>query len=121
MKNNKIIGGIGEELAAKFLISNGFDILDRNPTSRWGELDIVAEKSHIIYFVEVKTRISTRQGSPYEAVSGMKLRHLQRTIQYYILSHNLQKRQFQLDIISVELNADRSVKNIKRYEDVSFV
>ena len=116
--NNKSIGAIGEDYAVQYLQDNDFYILKRNATSRWGELDIVAEKEGKIYFVEVKTRISTRHGNPYEAVDGLKVRKLARTIQYFVLANRLERRKLQLDVISIELNSDFSVKKLKRYEDV---
>lgn len=116
--NNKSVGRIGEQYAAHYLEEQGFIIREINATSRWGEIDIVAEKDFKIYFVEVKTRINTRQGNPYEAVHGLKLRHLARTIQHYILIHHLEKRKHQLDVISIELHTDMTVYKLKRYENV---
>lgn len=118
MYKNKSIGVIGEDYATQYLQDNDFYILKRNATSRWGELDIVAEKDKKIFFVEVKTRISTHYGSPYEAVDYLKVRKLARTIEYFILVNRLEKRKLQLDVISIELNADYTVKSLKRYEDV---
>ena len=119
MNNNRTVGSIGEDLAALYLQDNDFIIRVRNATSRWGELDIVAEKEGKIYFIEVKTRISTRQGSPYEAVSNLKIRKLSRTIQYFVLANKLQNKKLQLDVISIELYSDYSMKSLKRYEDVT--
>ena len=118
MNTNRSVGAIGEEFAAQYLRDHDFIIQNRNATSRWGELDIVAEKEGKIYFVEVKTRISTRHGNPYEAVDGLKVRKLARTIQYFVLAHRLEKRKMQLDVISVELNSDYSLKKLKRYENI---
>lgn len=118
MNTNRSVGIIGEDLAAQYLLDNDFYILKRNATSRWGELDIVAEKEGKIYFIEVKTRISTRQGSPYEAVEYFKVKKLTRTIQYFVLANKLQGRKLQLDVISIELNYDYSLKKLKRYENV---
>ncbi len=118
MNVNRNVGMLGEEFATLYLVDHGFTILKRNATSRWGELDIVAEKERKLYFFEVKTRISTRQGSPYEAVEYFKVKKLLRTIQYFILANKMEKRKMQLDVISVELNSDYTLKKLKRYEDV---
>ena len=48
-------GEIGENIAVKFLVKQGFSILDRNYTKKWGELDIVAKKDNKLYFIEVKS------------------------------------------------------------------
>lgn len=61
------IGTLGEDLTAKWLLSQGWQILQKQWHSRWGEIDIIAEhlqpeqigsksKLPILAFVEVKTR-----------------------------------------------------------------
>ncbi|WP_276661388.1 YraN family protein, partial [Syntrophomonas wolfei] len=61
---NRELGLWGEELAAQYLGKKGYKILERNFYTRYGELDLVCEKDDNIVFVEVKTRRSTRFGSP---------------------------------------------------------
>ena len=46
--------------------NNGYEILERNFHSRWGEIDIIAKKEKCIVFVEVKTRKSVKYGTPAE-------------------------------------------------------
>jgi putative endonuclease len=51
------IGNIGEDLVAKWLQSQGWEVLQRRFCCRWGEIDIVAQYQDMtIAFVEVKTR-----------------------------------------------------------------
>ena len=50
------IGQRGEEIAARFLLSEGFDLLHRNWRSGRYELDIVARKEGVLHIVEVKSR-----------------------------------------------------------------
>ena len=72
MRENKVTGSIGERIATEYLQKKGYHIIECNAYSRWGEIDIVAEKQNIIIFIEVKTRKSLKQGKPYEAVSYQK-------------------------------------------------
>ena len=51
----QIIGKIGEDAASTYLKENGYSIIDRNYSRKWGELDIVAKKGNKIHFVEVKS------------------------------------------------------------------
>lgn len=116
--HNKSLGKIGEDFATEYLLSEGYSILQRNYTCRWGELDIIAQKQGKIFFFEVKTRKGTYLGKPHEAVHMQKLRHLQRTIQFYLLQHNLFKEKLQLDVISVILQKDNCVEDFKHYENI---
>ena len=67
------LGRLGEQLAAEHLIRRGFEIVDRNYRTRWGELDIVAFDGRVLTFCEVKTRRASAAGvSPLEAVRALK-------------------------------------------------
>ena len=55
MKNQS--GKAGEEHIARWLESQGYEILARNFHSRYGEIDIVAQRPPYIAFVEVKARV----------------------------------------------------------------
>jgi uncharacterized protein (TIGR00252 family) len=71
-----IIGQSAEERVAKLLEKAGFKILARNWRTRICEIDIVANKNKIIYFVEVKFRSSEKQGSGLEYITPKKLKQM---------------------------------------------
>lgn len=58
----KRLGATAEELAATRLAANGWEVIERNARTRYGELDIVALDGRALVFVEVK---AGRQGSAY--------------------------------------------------------
>jgi len=66
------IGRIGEEMVADYLKSQGYIITARNYSSKFGEIDIVAESREYILFVEVKTRKKNPLVSPADAVNAKK-------------------------------------------------
>ncbi|MGH2856825.1 MAG: YraN family protein [Solirubrobacteraceae bacterium] len=67
------IGPAGERIAAEHLVALGYEIVERNYRTRWGELDIVARHGSILAFCEVKTRrAGGRAGGPLDAVSRGK-------------------------------------------------
>src|ERR1700730_16335294 len=67
------LGRLREELAAEHLVRRGFQIVERNYRTRWGELDIVAFDGRTLAFCEVKTRrLSGGSGSPVEGLGPSK-------------------------------------------------
>jgi putative endonuclease len=67
------LGRLGEQLATEHLIRRGFQIVERNYRTRWGELDIVAYDGRTLAFCEVKTRRVTTPGrGPLESVHAVK-------------------------------------------------
>lgn len=77
-------GRIGEDYAAKWLIAHGYRIVERNYYSRYGEIDIIAEDSQYIVFVEVKTREDGSMVSPAESVTKSKQRKIMLTAQLFL-------------------------------------
>jgi putative endonuclease len=75
----KALGQSGEEAACEHLRRSGYDILDRNYRTRWGELDIVAFDGAVLVFCEVKTRrLPCGRGQPLEAVGAAKRAQLRK-------------------------------------------
>ncbi len=70
------VGSLAETAACEFLLSNGYTIIERNWRTRWCEIDIVAEKDHVVSFVEVKYRSSDLQGGGVAAVTPSKVRQM---------------------------------------------
>ncbi|MCM8822063.1 MAG: YraN family protein [Candidatus Omnitrophica bacterium] len=94
-------GSEGEEIAVRFLKANGYRILDRNYRTKYGEIDIVAQKKKVIVFVEVKTRLSNEFGSPAEAVDERKLSRIASVANQYIQKERLDDFSFRFEIVSV--------------------
>ena len=72
-------GKIGDQLTADYLRRYGFLISKTNYHSRYGEIDIVAQKEDLLLFVEVKTRALYSLVSPSEAVDAPKRRRIRMT------------------------------------------
>ncbi len=77
-------GKAGEEYVARWLENQGFCISARNFHSRYGEIDIIAEDSQYILFVEVKTREMGAMVSPLEAITIQKQKRILLTAQLYL-------------------------------------
>lgn len=70
--DRRTVGIAGEDLAAGWYLSRGYEVLDRNWRCPSGELDLVARRGGAVVFCEVKARTSTRYGQPFEAVTRAK-------------------------------------------------
>lgn len=119
------IGEIAETKAVEFLMKQGFEIIDRNYTRKWGELDIVAIKDTRLHFIEVKSttaKINTSTEDNYRPEDNMhpwKLKRLSRVIQTFLLSNKkFDNWDWQLDLILVYLNSNREVVDIKLEKDI---
>ncbi len=103
------LGNYGEGEAVKFLKKNGYRILERNFVAGGHEIDIIAECSDTIAFIEVKTRHSsstrTWEPRPASAVTKKKQQSIIIATCAYIGYHRT-KKHIRLDIIEVYVTGD---------------
>lgn len=83
------LGKWGEELAAKYLEDQGYEILERDWKSGHHDLDIIARNEEALAIIEVKTRRNRLFGAPEEAIDYKKRLSLQSAINHYIKSHRI--------------------------------
>lgn len=76
MKSTTDIGRKAEKAASLYLEMRGYRILERNWRRPRCEIDIVAEKASVVYFVEVKHRFNDEQGGGLEAITPTKLKKM---------------------------------------------
>nr|WP_317411914.1 YraN family protein [uncultured Solibaculum sp.] len=95
-------GSKGEHIATVLLQKKGYAILARQYRTRWGEIDIIAQKERYLVFVEVKTRSLGSIAAPREWVNETKRRRLIQTASLYCMEHpsDLQPR---FDVVEVLL------------------
>ncbi len=93
-------GALGEQFAAEYLKMQGYQILETNFHTRFGEVDIIAQKGDILAFIEVKTRAASMLATPAEAVTSAKQKKLIKATLQYIQTHpgDLQPR---FDVVSI--------------------
>lgn len=70
--NTTHIGGSAEQVVALWLQSQGYAIIDQNWKTKRCEIDIVAKKQSIMYFVEVRHRTSDTWGDGLATISYKK-------------------------------------------------
>lgn len=74
MADHNELGKEAEDLAAEFLLKNGYKILVRNFRYQKAEIDIIAEKDNLIIVAEVKARSTDFFILPQEAVTKGKIK-----------------------------------------------
>ncbi len=100
------LGRRGEELAAAYLRSRGWRILDRNWRFHHKELDLVAERAGVIAFVEVKARTGTG-AHPLEAITAAKRRELGVAARGWIARRGRAGASYRFDAVTVTRRAGR--------------
>ncbi len=99
-------GTSGEELAAAWLVKQGFELIERNWRFRKAEIDIICLRNETPHFVEVKCRSSGSFGFPETSVTPKKIRMLLQGINEWMYLHPEYKN-FQLDILSITTDAEK--------------
>jgi putative endonuclease len=113
------LGATGEQLAADHLTRRGFQILERNFRTRFGELDIIATDGKSIVFCEVKCRVANRSNrDPLESVHPRKRMQVRRMAAQWLRERPARPRAAQLrfDAIGVTLEADGRLVRLDHLE-----
>lgn len=101
-------GDAAESAAVALLEADGWRVLARNWTCRYGELDIVAERGDTVCFVEVRMRSTAVWGDPSHTVSFAKQRRVVKAALHYLFAHDLSGRMMRFDVISVVGRGERA-------------
>lgn len=105
--NRKETGKKAEEIAANYLIGQGYTIVASNWYCRSGEIDIIARHLSQLVIVEVRSK---REGSPYgtalEAVTPSKIKQVRSTAAYYLHQSGNNNANIRFDVIAVTMNYD---------------
>lgn len=111
--NNK--GKIWEIEAANYLRKKKYTLLDVNYTTRFGEIDLIAEYKKYICFIEVKQRDEKSIATPAEFVTASKQKKIITSAKLYLMQNptNLQPR---FDVIEI-YTSNNKLKLIKHLEN----
>jgi putative endonuclease len=100
-------GAFGEEIAVRYVVERGDEILDRNWRIREGEIDVISlSVDGIFHFIEVKTRSSLAFGHPFEAINREKALRMQRLALGWLATHGCLGCEFSIDVVAIFLAAD---------------
>ena len=108
-------GAVWEKTAESFLRGHGLKLLQRNFSSRFGEIDLIMEDGETVVFVEVKYRKSSQHGSGADAVTFHKQGRISRTAAWYLAMNPHRAEQIcRFDVISINTQEkDQGINWIK--------
>jgi len=113
------IGKLGEDVAVKYLENHGYKILERNYRKPWGEIDIVAQQSDELVFVEVKTQNQEFEWRPEENVTRHKKRQLSKIINTYLKEHRVYSEiDFRVDVLGIIINDKTKIAQIEHIQNI---
>ena len=96
-------GQQGEQMAAQFLLRQGYRIAQQNYRCREGEIDIIAWDGPTLVFIEVKTKGQTTFGAPQAMVDGHKQKKLVHVAMVYVQRHRFQDVNIRFDVVAITL------------------
>lgn len=116
LKTGRDIGNEGEEIAAAYLESKGWLILDRNYFFEKAEVDIVAYDHTQIIFVEVKLRSGTYFGRPEEYITPQKENLVKKAAEAWVYERKMETALVRFDVIAIVQNRNKAPE-ITHFED----
>ena len=117
MAESHDLGRRGEDAAVDHLKKSGYRILRRNWKSGRNEIDIIAENSKFIIFVEVKTRSDDFMEDPTVAINREKQKSIIFAADNYIKWNYIDKES-RFDVITVIMKDN--VPRIDHIEDAFY-
>ena len=109
------LGAWGQQHARAYLERSGYTILTENYRCREGEIDIVAEDTGCLVFVEVRTRSGRLAGTPEESVNAKKQAQLIRVAQAFLQAHPNASPDWRIDVVAIEGSGHGQPRRITLY------
>jgi putative endonuclease len=94
-------GAWGEELALRYLTEKGYELVERNYRTRFGELDLILRHGNTIVFAEVKLRRGTGFGSPLDAITTRKQATIRSLAERYLAKHEMDFDTVRFDVVGI--------------------
>lgn len=99
-------GKVGEADAERWLVGQGYRVIERNVTLRGGEIDLVARDGETLCFVEIKARAGDLYGPAIASVTAQKQRRLARAAARWLSRHPW-PGPCRFDVLAMDLEGER--------------
>ncbi len=114
-KSMREIGREGEDLAAAYLESKGYTVLEKNYFFQRAEVDIVAYDETAIVFVEVKMRKNTDFGEPAEYVTEKKKKRIYKASEAWLYERKMEGSPVRFDVVAI-VKPENQAPDIQHFE-----
>ncbi|MCL2063727.1 MAG: YraN family protein [Candidatus Cloacimonetes bacterium] len=94
------LGKNGEDYCVQQLEREGYEVLERNYRSRYGEIDIIARDGIFLVFIEVKTRTNDSVDKAKIDITYSKQKKITKTAMYFLVNyHNPEILEYRFDVM----------------------
>jgi putative endonuclease len=126
MAEHNEIGKIGENITKTFLMKHGFSVLQSNYRTKYGELDLIAQKDNRLRFVEVKSvkvrdfrNLDQLNVKPEDNLTGEKWSKVKIGAETYLRHRNVTRETpWQIDLACVYINTETREGRVVLMENV---
>lgn len=116
MASTHDLGRRFEEMAERYLVARGWQVLERNVRRGRKEIDLVVRRGRVVAFVEVKGRRGAGYGHPLEAITWRKRREIAHVARGWIGENGLPGLLYRFDAVAVECTRD-GTHRVQHVED----
>lgn len=112
MTDKTEIGRRGENLAAEFLVKQGYEIAARNYRFGHAEIDLIVKRDKWLLFIEVKTRTSVEYGQPEDFLLEFQVNRIFNAAENYIFAIDWQGN-VRFDVVTVKLGKEPVIEHFE--------
>ncbi len=113
--NKRAVGSMYEDMAVKYLVSQGHTIIKRNYRTSYGEIDIISKDNSTLVFTEWKYRKNSAYGLSIEAVDIRKQKRISRVALFFCTKYGYTSLPCRFDVIGID--KDNEITHIKNAFD----
>ena len=106
-KTRQEFGLLGERIAARWLVRQGWSVLDHRFRSGRRDIDLIVRRADEVAFVEVKARRGGAFGGPVEAVHYRKQRELGRAARVWVDRFGTVELAYRFDVVGILVEGER--------------
>lgn len=116
--NQQKLGKFGEKLAQRYLLQQGYSIVEENLKRSYQEIDIIAKFGQIFVFVEVKTRTLGGPQSAIDALSSKKIRNLKKFRKKVVYNGEFAGEKARFDFIAIDFDPINKKAKISHFKEM---